>query len=37
MRKLVNIYGQHHPKADVDSLYVPRQQGGRGLLQLEET
>ena len=34
-RKLVTIRGQHHPKADVDRLYVPRKQGGRGLLQLE--
>ena len=23
------------PKADVDRLYVPRKQGGRGLMQLE--
>ena len=29
------IHGQHHPKADVDRLYVPRKQGGRGLMQLE--
>ena len=34
-RKLLTIYGQHHPKADVDCLYVPRKQGGRGLMQLE--
>ena len=25
----------HHPKADVDRLYIPRQKGGRGLIQLE--
>ena len=24
MRKLLTIHGQHHPKADVDCLYVPR-------------
>jgi len=35
-RKLLNIHGQHHPKADADFLYVPRKQGGRGLMQLEE-
>jgi len=35
-RKLLAIHGQHHPKADVDRLYVPRKQGGRGLMQLEE-
>ena len=34
-RKLLAIHGQHHPKADVDRLYVPRKQGGRGLMQLE--
>ena len=34
-RKLLTIHGQHHPKADVDRLYVPREQGGRGLMQLE--
>jgi len=34
-RKLLTIHGQHHPKADVDRLYVPRKQGGRGLMQLD--
>jgi hypothetical protein len=34
-RKLLTIYGQHHPKADVDRFYVPRKEGGRGLMQLE--
>jgi hypothetical protein len=34
-RKLLTIHGQHHPKADVDRMYVPRKQGGRGLMQLE--
>jgi len=32
MRKLLTIHGQHHPKADVDRLYVPRKQGRRGLM-----
>jgi len=36
MRKLLTIHGQHHLKADSDHLYVPRKQGGRGLMQLEE-
>ena len=36
-RKLLTIHGEHHPKADADRLYFPRQQGGRGLMQLEET
>ena len=34
-RKLLTIHGQHNPKAVVDRLYVPRKQGGRGLMQLE--
>jgi hypothetical protein len=34
-RKLLTIHGQHHPKADVDRLYVPRKQGERGLMWLE--
>jgi len=34
-RKLLTIHGQRHPKADVDRLYVPRKQGGRGLMQLK--
>jgi hypothetical protein len=35
-RRLLTIHGQQHPKADVDRLYVPRKQGGKGLMQLEE-
>ena len=35
-RKLVlTIHGQHYPKVTVDRIYVPRKQGGRGLMQLE--
>jgi len=34
--KLLTIHGQHHPKAHTDHLYVPRKQGGRGQIQLEE-
>jgi hypothetical protein len=36
-RKLLTIYGKHHPKADVDRLYVPRKERRRGLMQLEAT
>ena len=25
----------HHPKSDVNRLYLPRKEGGRGLVQLE--
>jgi hypothetical protein len=34
-KRKLTIHGQHHPKADVDRLYVPIKQGGRGLMQLE--
>ena len=35
-RKLLTIHGQHHPKTDVDCLYVPRKWGRTGLMKLEE-
>jgi hypothetical protein len=28
-RKMLTIHGQHHPKADIDRLYIPRKYGGR--------
>jgi hypothetical protein len=34
-RKMLTIHGQHHPRADIDCLYVPRKEGGRGLMQVE--
>jgi hypothetical protein len=34
-RKMLTIYGQHHPRADTDGLYVPRKEGGRVLMQVE--
>ena len=30
-RKLFTIYGALHPKSNVDRLYIPRKEGGRGL------
>jgi hypothetical protein len=33
-RKMLTIHGQHNPRADSDSLYVP-QKGGRGLILTE--
>jgi hypothetical protein len=33
--KMLTIYGQHHPKADTDRLYIPRKEGRRGLMQIE--
>ena len=35
-RKLFTIYGALHPKSDVDRLYIPRKEGGRGLISLED-
>ena len=35
-RRLMTMYGSHHPKADVDRLYLKRCEGGRGLLGLED-
>ena len=31
-RKLFTIYGVLHPKSDIDRLYIPRKEGGRGLI-----
>ena len=35
-RKLFTIYGALHPKSDVDRLYLPRKEGGRGLISTED-
>ena len=35
-RKLFTIYGGLHPKSDVDILYIPRKDGGRGLIAVED-
>ena len=35
-RMLMTIYEVHHPKADVDRLYLQRCEGGRGLLGMED-
>jgi hypothetical protein len=34
-RKILNANRGLHPRASVPRLYLPRQQGGRGLLSLE--
>jgi hypothetical protein len=34
-RKILKMYKMHHPKADIDRLYVKRGAGGRGLSQIE--
>ncbi len=35
-RKIMNIYGGLHPRADIDRLYIPREKGGRGLHDIKE-
>ena len=35
IRKLMTSNRMHHPKADKDRLYLPRIEGGRGMIQLE--
>jgi len=32
---MLTMYKVHHPKADIDRLYVKRKEGGRGLVQVE--
>ena len=33
-RKFLTMYKMHHPKSDVDRLYLPKNEGGGGLIQL---
>jgi len=33
--KIRRMYKMHHPKADIDRLYVKRKEGGRGPVQIE--
>ena len=35
-RKLLIIYGALHSKPDVDRLYIPRKEGGGGLVFIED-
>ena len=35
-RKLFTIYGGLHPKSDVERLYIPRKDGGRSLIAIED-
>ena len=30
------MYGELHPKSNVDRLYIPRKEGGRGLISIED-
>ena len=33
---MFTIYGASHPKSDVDRLYIPRKEGGRGLISIKD-
>jgi len=33
--KMLTMYKTHHSKADIDRLYLKREEGGRGLVQIE--
>ena len=35
-RKLFTIYAALHPKSDAGRLYIPRKEGGRGLISIED-
>ena len=35
-RKFFTIHGALHPKSDVDRLYIPRKEGGRGIISIED-
>ena len=35
-RKFFTMYGALHPKSDADRLYIPRKEGGRGLISIED-
>ena len=34
--KLFTIYRALHPRSDVDRLYIPRKEGGKGLISIED-
>ena len=36
-RKLMSVHRALHPQSDVDRLYIPRQAGGRRVLQIKQT
>ena len=37
IRKLMTLNRMHHPKANVNRMYIPRKEGGRGMINLEMT
>ena len=37
VRKLITSHRMHHPRADIEHLYIKRENGERGLIQAELT
>ena len=37
IRKLMTLNRMHHPKANVSRMYIPRKEGGRGMINIEMT
>ena len=35
-RKIITICGEIHPRSNVEWLYLPRSEGGRGLVTIED-
>ena len=35
VRELIICHWMHHPRADIEHFYIKRENGGRGLIQLE--
>ena len=35
VRKLISNHRKHHPRANIERLYIKRENGGRSLIQLE--
>ena len=35
-RKLLTMHNGLHPKSNVDRIYIPREEGGRGLISVED-
>ena len=36
-RKIKTMHKALHPRDDVDRLYIPRKEGGRGLISIEDS
>jgi len=36
LRRVMSVMGYHHPRADCDRVHLPRQEGGRGIISLQQ-